>query len=742
MRITRWPLVLVVLAGTGLLIWLRGWPSPAPEPVPEPAPPASNAAELRRIGAELYVDDCPQYGRELRERLAAELAVPGHTRGERMEMLEQLASELLEVGEVPRAIELAQEALQLARQGNNPRRQRHVTRLLAQCWLREAENQNCLARHDRECCIFPPRAGALHTVREPAEKARELYRSILAEDEDNQTVRWLINVTTMLLGEQASDLPPVERIPGELFEPPQGAPIFIDVAAEAGVDTMNLAGGVALEDFDGDGWLDILTSTCDPLGALKYFHSRGDGTFEDRSDAAGTSEQLGGLNLLSADYDEDGDQDALILRGGWLLDYGRIPNSLLRNDGGEHFEDVTRAAGLADPAYPTQAATFGDFDSDGSLDLYIGNESRIEIADPGVGDYPSQLFMNDGAGVFTDRAPEAGVESDRYCKGVAAGDYDDDGDLDLYTSNIGFNRLYRNNGQARFHDVAAQAGVLEPSGRSFACWFFDQDEDGHLDLWVSGYQATLADLATDALGRTDTGARSCLYRNNADGTFTDLARKAGLDHPYLAMGANFADIDGDGWLDIYLGTGDPQIESLMPNVLLRNEGGRGFTDVTTRYGVGHLQKGHGVAFADFDHDGDQDLFHQLGGFIPVDKFQNVLFENRTPPGHHWLMLSLVGTTSNRDAVGARVDVHIASAEGPRILHRAPGAVSSFGGSPHRLEIGLGDAQRITRIEIRWPRTSEPQVFTGLPLDAWLEITEGQGSVVCRELSTFAFRSPG
>ena len=732
-----------LLVGGGVLLWsLRRGAEPEAEATPVEAPRPTLPERLAQIADELYEGDCPQYGAALRRKLEEQLATPGLARGQRMDILDRLSFELLEAGEVERAIELCEQALELARAGNTPRRERQFTRQLAQAYLRLSEDENCIARHDRECCIFPPRAGALHTERAPAQRARELYREILAKDEDNQAVRWLVNITTMLLGETAADLQPNERLPGEMFATPEGHPLFVDVAAEAGVNTLNLAGGIAIEDYDGDGWLDLLTSTCDPRGPLHYFRNRGDGTFEDRSDAAGTSVQLGGLNLITADYDEDGDQDAFILRGGWLLDHGRIPNSLLRNDEGQRFVDVTREAGLEDPAYPTQAGVFGDYDGDGSLDLYIGNESRIEISEEGEGDYPSQLFLNDGAGRFTDRAGEAGVESDRYCKGVAAGDYDDDGDLDLYTSNIGQNRLYRNDGSAHFQDVAQRAGVLEPSSRSFACWFFDHDQDGRLDLWVSGYSGTIAELATKALGRMDRGERSCLYRNEGNGTFTDLARKSGLDHPYLSMGANFGDIDNDGWHDIYLGTGDPQIEALMPNVLLKGDGAGGYVDVTTRYGVGHLQKGHGVAFADLDHDGDQDLFHQLGGFVPVDTFPNVLFENRAPSTNHWLKLTLIGTSTNRDAVGARIELHVATPEGPRVLHRAVGCVSSFGGSPHRLEIGLGHAQRVTRIVVRWPRSAEPQVFNGVPLDAWLEITEGKSELVCRELQTFVFRAPG
>ena len=214
------------------------------------------------------------------------------------------------------------------------------------------------------------------------------------------------------------------------------------------------------------------------------------------------SEQLGGLNCIGGDYDNDGDVDLLVLRGAWLFDDGQIRNSLLRNNGdagARGFTDVTREAGLAEPARPTQAAVWGDFDNDGDLDLFVGNESRLETGPP-VGNFPSQLFDNNGDGTFTDIAASAGVTNNRYCKGVAGGDFDNDGDLDLYVSNLGVNRLYRNNGNGTFSDVARRAGVMEPDGRSFAPWFFDYDNDGWLDLWVGAYDAKVQDVAADYLG--------------------------------------------------------------------------------------------------------------------------------------------------------------------------------------------------------------------------------------------------
>jgi hypothetical protein len=198
------------------------------------------------------------------------------------------------------------------------------------------------------------------------------------------------------------------------------------------------------------------------------------------------------------------------------------------------------------------------------------------------------------------------------------------------------------------------------------------------------------------------------------------------------MGANFGDIDNDGYLDVYLTTGDPAYETLMPNVMLRNEQGRRFADVTFSGGFGHLQKGHGVAFADFDHDGDLDIYHQLGGFYPGDRFRNALFRN---PGHgrHFLAVELVGVRSNRRGVGARIRAKgTGDAEGGWV-HRAVGSVSSFGGSPLREHIGVAGSTRVDRLEVTWPASSTTQVFTNLPADHLVIVTEGKDDIEVRAL---------
>jgi hypothetical protein len=693
-----------------------------------PGDPPSQRAEFLEVARRLREGSNIYYGEAALGELRARLAAEGLEPAQRIAVRGSLALELLRMGEVDAGIESIEIAI--AEVGSQPAFQAQLPGLLrtrALAYLRKAEIENCVRRHNRDCCIFPLRGGGLHAVREPGRKAIESYTTLLRSGWGGMKERWLLNIASMAVGEHPEGVPEEYLIPPAAFASETEIGRFVDVAPELGIDTFNLAGGVIADDLDDDGFIDIVTSTVDPEGPLTFYRNLGDGRFEDRSVASRLDEQLGGLNCVGADYDNDGDVDVLVTRGGWLKDDGRIRNSLLRNDGDLTFTDVTRQAGLADPARPTQTAAWGDFDNDGDLDLYVGNESRVTtVKTSGEGDYPSQLFRNDG-GVFHDVAALAGVTNDRMAKGIAAGDYDNDGDLDIYVSNIGKNRLYRNEGNLRFRDVAEQAGVTEPRGRSFASWFFDYDNDGWLDLWVGAFDATIEDVAADYLGVPDGASRPRLYRNNGNGTFTDQTSRLGLDHAWLPMGANFGDLDNDGWLDIYLGTGDPNFQTLMPNVLLRNDRAERFQDVTTSAGVGHLQKGHGVAFVDLDNDGDQDIYHQLGGFYPGDKFANAFFLN-PGHGHAFLTVELVGVESNRMAYGARLRVTVDTPRGPRAIHRAVGAVSSFGGSPARQEIGLGDATGIVELEVQWPKSGRRQTFGGLTLQSAVRVREGQDRV--------------
>lgn len=707
-----------------------GCQSDAPSPESESEKPQQASWDRQRpefleLAERLEGTDDRYFGQQSLTELRQEASRADLTAEGAIRARVELSQDLLRLGKTDEAIEQIElaviAAVKFGRLSPDKQYALHEARML--CYLREAENRNCIAKHNKDCCLFPLQGQGVHSLKSPAEKARESLYVLLQLKPQELSAAWLLNVVSMAIGDHPEAVPEPYRIPPSAFESEYPVPRFVDVAPELGMNTFNLCGGAITEDFDGDGNLDIVTSTFDPRGALSYYRNLGTGKFEDASQASRLDDQLGGLNCIGADYDGDGDTDILVLRGAWMYDHGQIRNSLLRNEGDGTFKDVTRETGLAEPGRPTQAAVWGDFDNDGDLDLYVANESRLEF-ESNDGNYPAQLFRNNGDGTFRDIASPAGVANNRYAKGVTAGDFDNDGDLDLYVSNIGPNRLYQNEGNGIFRDVAKRAGVAEPVDRSFATWFFDYDNDGFLDLFVAAYDAQIADLAADYLHRPHTATFPRLYRNRGDGTFEDVAESAGLAHPYLPMGANFGDIDNDGFLDIYLTTGAPSFGALMPNVMLRNNAGKSFQDVTTAAGLGHLQKGHGIAFADLDHDGDQDIYHQLGGFFPGDAFHNALFLNPGIPGHHFVVIKLRGTTSNRSAIGARLRVVVQGDDRSRTFHRAVGSVSSFGGSPIRQEIGLGPAERIERIEIDWPRTGETQVIEGVPLDSRIEIVEG------------------
>jgi hypothetical protein len=534
----------------------------------------------------------------------------------------------------------------------------------------------------------------------------------------------------MTLGTWPSEVPPAQVIPESAFASQHDLPRFDNVAHEVGLDLLGLAGGVVLEDFDNDSRLDLLVSFQGLHDPLRYFHNRGDGTFEDRTEKAGLAGEVGGLNLSHADYDNDGNVDALVLRGGWMGSEGRLPLSLLRNKGNGVFSDVTVDAGLLRFA-PTQTAAWLDYDNDGWLDLFVGNESTLG------NEHPCQLFHSNRDGTFTEVAKSTGVDLVAWVKGVTAGDYDNDGDPDLYLSmQGGSNVLYRNDRPAkRFTDVSAAAGVGLQSD-TFGTFFFDYDNDGWLDLFSVGYSRTEAeDVAADYLGLPTKAERGRLYRNRGDGTFADVTKAAGLYKVVLAMGHNFGDLDNDGFLDLYFGTGKPDFTALVPNRMFRNHEGRTFQDVTTAGNFGHLQKGHGVAFGDVDHDGDQDVFEQMGGAYLADRAHSVLYRN---PGNanRWVGLDLAGVRTNRKAVGARIKVMVEGKKGRREIYRTVSEGGSFGASPFRQHIGIGDAERIVGAEILWPVTGQTQAVAGLEPGRWYEVREGEAAPRALERRAF------
>lgn len=527
----------------------------------------------------------------------------------------------------------------------------------ALCYLRLGEQENCLANHNADSCLLPLQGGGIHQLQRGARGAIEVLTEHLNRFPKDLQGRWLLNLAYMTVGEYPAKVPARWLISPKVFDSDYDIKRFPDVAPELGLDIEGLAGGCLVEDFDGDGYLDVMFSDWGLNGQLRLFRNNGDGTFTERTAAAGLTGIVGGLNMMQIDYNNDGFPDVFILRGAWNGLGGHQPRSLLRNNGDGTFEDVTIQAGLLGMR-PSQTAAWFDFNGDGLLDVFVGNESTP--GDPN----PCELYRNNGDGTFTECAQESGVAIVAFIKGVTAGDYNNDGRPDLYLSNLGgANFLLRNDGPGdsgagvkgrwKFTDVALQAGVTEPKF-SFPCWFWDYNNDGLPDLFVCGYYIhDVGDVAADYLGLPNAGEHPRLYRNNGDGTFSDVTAASGLDKVLVAMGSNFGDLDNDGWLDFYLGTGNPGLSTQIPNRMFRNAEGRYFQDVTTSGGFGHLQKGHGVAFADFDNDGDQDVFIKIGGAVTGDLGYCAVFLN---PGHgnHWITLKLQGVRSNRAAIGARV----------------------------------------------------------------------------------------
>ena len=600
-------------------------------------------------------------------------------------------------------------------------------------FLRLGEQENCLATHNADSCVFPLKPRAYHLLPRGSRGAIAMFSAHLAQQPSDFSTRWLLNLAHMTLGEYPDKVNPQYLIPPEKFASEYAMPRFLDVSDGLGMDLNDLAGGVIVDDFDNDGFYDLVASAWDLKGQLRYFRNNGNGTFTDRTSEAGLVGEVGALNIQQTDYNNDGLLDIWMLRGAWLGKPGRIPNSLLRNNGDGTFTDVTEEAGLLS-FHPTQASRWFDYDGDGWLDVFVGNEST-DSKDP---DW-CELYHNNRNGTFTECAKASGIHVAEFVKAVACGDYDNDGRPDLYLSVRGGRKILLHNdgptasGQWLFSDTTDWSGPITQPFSSFGTFFFDYDNDGWEDLVIFGYMLKngVGDVARDYLGLPNQGTKMKLYRNNR-GTFTDVTEAAHLNRVCHTMGHNYGDLDNDGWLDFYCGTGDPDFRTLIPKRMFRNAGGKFFQEVTTATGTGHIQKGHGIAFADFDDDGDQDIYIALGGAYSGDFARNALFMNPIST-NRWLKLKLVGTKANRPAIGARIKVTVQTPTGTRELHRVVSSGGSFGSNPLRQEIGLGDATAITAVDIRWPGSDTRQTMKGLELDHSYQIREGDQTPLALKL---------
>ena len=607
---------------------------------------------------------------------------------------------------------------------------------LALAYLRSGERVNCILNHTGETCILPIKGSGIHSVPDGSRNAIRIYEELLKEYPENMEYRWLLNIAHMTLGEYPTHIPHAWLLPGldsSAFAAdsiPQVLP-FRDVAGAAHLDVNNMAGGTILDDFDNDGYLDIVTSSWDIEAGMHFFKNNGDGSFSSRSRESNLIDITGGLNLVQMDFNNDGFKDIFVLRGAWLRgSFGQQPNSLLRNNGDGTFTDITSQSGLLS-FHPTQTATWNDFNNDGWVDVFIGNETWQGNASSGI--HECELYLNNKDETFTNVAEKANCNVTGFIKGVTSGDYNKDGLKDLFITSLSGERfLLRNSGFNGdipiFENVTQSAGLADEPARTFPTWFWDYDNDGWLDILAGDFtfDKPIASYSAEEALKIFKGTSGTilLYKNNQDGTFKNISKEVQTNKPAFAMSGNFGDIDNDGFLDFYLGTGNPELESIVPNKMFMNDRARRFVDVTAEARVGHLQKGHAIAFADLDNDGDQDIYIEMGGAYKGDAFHNSLYLN---PGqnekNHWITLDLV-RKDHMNVIGTTVRVSFQENGIKRTVYREVNSGGSFGASPLRREIGIGEATRIDEIEVFWHPGRESQILRDIRPDQFLKITEG------------------
>jgi tetratricopeptide (TPR) repeat protein len=490
---------------------------------------------------------------------------------------------------------------------------------------------------------------------------------------------------------------------------------FEDIAPQLGIHSLNGNGTCAWGDIDHDGRPDLIVSGSGTF--IRVYRNDGD-RFSEVTEQVGLGHVPSGYSLNLVDYDNDGWLDLYISLNGWS---GPMPNRLFHNEHGK-FVDVSKKSGLDDGGSGF-VSLWGDLDNDGWLDVVVANGVLMEGS-------VTQIYRNNRDGTFTNVTRQAGLnEPPAYgAIGIALGDYDKDGRLDILINgrDSAPNRLYHNDGNWHFTEVARKAGVVQPPHDGFVCFFFDYDNDGWPDIlttslapWESTVEGLKKGYAPGSARAVHPDA-SRLFRNNRDGTFTDVTYQALLYYPMGTMGAGVADLDNDGHTDIYFGTGDPQMSRLEPNRFFRNNGDGTFSDLTRYVNFARPgNKGHGVSFIDIDEDGDLDVFAQLGGHYPGDHTYNAFYRNLKGNRNHWLEVDLTGVRSNRFGVGAQLTMKA----GGLLVYREVKGSEGFGAtSPYRQHFGLAAQERIDSLEIRWPSGAR-QTFTDVPPNHIIAVEE-------------------
>jgi hypothetical protein len=527
------------------------------------------------------------------------------------------------------------------------------------------------------------------------------------------------------------------------------SPIVLrEVTSETGIDFRHTDGssgkrylvesvsaGLALFDYDADGWIDIYFLNGAPLRGTvvdgvprnAMYRNEGGWRFTDVTEASGLGDAGFGLGVAVGDYDGDGDPDV------YVNNYG--PNVLYRNNGDGTFTDVTREAGVAAGNKVGAGAAFLDIENDGDLDLYVSNyidftyENHVPRTMMGVPSYlgpqdyrpvPDALFRNDGDGTFTDVSVASGISSHAGTgMGMVCADYDADGDADVFVCNdAGGNFLFRNDGTGTFEEVGIVTGAAydiggTPTG-SMGVDCGDYDNDGRLDFFMTDYQREFP----------------VLYRNLGRGILADVTLQTGAGagtFRHVNWGTGLVDFDNDGDLDIFIANGhvhdnielrDDTGSYMARNVLLMNSGDGRFVDVSDTSGDGLIPKlsSRGTGFDDLDNDGDVDAV------VLNSRREPTLLRNDSATANHWLQIALRGVTANREGIGAQVRVVSGDLTRVAEVHSGRGYQSHHG---TRLHFGLGERTHIERIEVRWPG-GHRDVFENVDVDRLLTITEAGG----------------
>lgn len=417
---------------------------------------------------------------------------------------------------------------------------------------------------------------------------------------------------------------------------------FTDVAKTANVNNNSSGMGAAWADYNNDGYLDLYVSNYGDTNI--FYKNNGDGTFTDVSDDAGVDDGGNGAGIAWGDCDNDGYPD-LYLVNDVGAGYG-AENLLYKNNGDGTFADIAGTAGVTSVGYGL-CVSWVDYDGDGLLDFYVTNNVHAIFC---YGQ-SNRLYRNKGGNLFEDVTESAGVGEMGNSMGVSWCDYDNDGDLDMMVIHFASpylgspednpSVLYRNNGDGTFTDASAISGINHLDGGHAGIWG-DYDNDGDMDLFITNNSTTISQSPP-----ISTSGKNVLYRNNNDGTFTDVTDAAGLGAVATSIEATWVDYDNDGHLDLHVVNGGIQKDE--PDNLYRNNGDGTFTDVAETAGVLNTGNGEGAAWGDYNNDGFMDLY------AVNYRETNRLFQNNVND-NHWIIIKTVGVTNNKDGIGARIEI--------------------------------------------------------------------------------------